>query len=436
MKFKKIIRTALTTTWHQQPANASLERWLQLCEDENWGNIPDKIHLIAQIFGSSWYFTRYIFYRGHEAAAIIDNADAQGLERQQIIDRFKSIKGSPDLEQQLDRLRVLKNELMLQILVCYISEQFNQQQTEQALTRLAEATLMAMMSVLNVDSESGEWCIAVLGMGRMAGGEMTFGSDLDLIFLYEEKSDEVSSALSRNIRLLLRILSSATPAGSLYDVDMRLRPHGTSGALLTSTNSFLQYHQSEREIWERQMMTRCRPVFDENDLGHAVLQKIIPNIYAEYDEKYLRNEIASMRARVQEEKGRPSGKFEVKRGKGGIMDIDFITHFLQLRHGYQNPDLQTGSTRTALSALRNQNIISSEIAEILLDAYDFLKKIETCIRLFDMKPISAFATDPAGHEPVARAMGFFENNNEFLDKYISVTESVRKSFIEIVGDPN
>src|SRR3972149_4196687 len=104
-------------------------------------------------------------------------------------------------------------------------------------------------------------------MRRLAPRELDFGSDLDLIFLYAEKSGGDAGGLMRQIRMLLRHIALPAPSGILYEIDMRLRPHGTSGTLISPVHYFIEYHTGKPAIWERQMMTRCRPVVDRQALG-------------------------------------------------------------------------------------------------------------------------------------------------------------------------
>lgn len=429
------ISSALSDAWHTQSAAASLERWSEVCQKEGWGEVPDNLPLLISVFGASWYFTRYIFYRGKQAALLLDSAAREDFSSGSMADKFSRLPACEDTQRRLEQLRLLKNEIMLQILACHLSGILDQKSTEQALTQLAEACLAAVLEIFELRSHADSR-LAVYGMGRMAGDEMTFGSDLDLIFLFENTSHDKIYELSRQVRLLLRHIASAGSAGSLYDVDMRLRPHGTSGALITSAASFIDYHQGDCEIWERQMMTRCRAVFDPHGLGGECLQKINGRIFADYEQDYLRREIVVMRKRVQDEKGTIRGKYEVKRGPGGIMDIDFLSHFLQLNHGRNFPELQTGSTRKVLRVLSGRKFIPARAAAELLHAYDFLKQVEASIRLFDMKPVSAFPRPTEQHLPVAAALGFpGRKAGQFTEKYRAITAMVREAFREIVGDP-
>lgn len=429
------ISAALEKAWHRQSAEASLERWHEVCRKEGWGDVPADLPLLINVFGASWYFTRYIFYRGKDAALLLDNVADADFSSEAIIRKFAQAHALVDVEQQLEKLRLLKNEVMLQILARHLSGQLDQVNTETALTRLANASLAAVLDVFDLRSNEDSR-IAVYGMGRMAGDEMTFGSDLDLIFLFENTSHDEIYNLSRKVRLLMRHIAAAGSAGTLYDIDMRLRPHGTSGALLTSAASFIEYHQAECEIWERQMMTRCRAVIDPHGLGRECLEKISPYVYADYDREFLRGEITTMRKRVENEKGRISGKHEVKRGPGGIMDIDFLTHFFQLGYSNNCPALKVCSTRAVLHMLAGNEYIKTKTVKKLVHAYDFLKRLESSIRLFDMKPVSAFPEQTEDHLAVAAAMGYFgDEAGKFTGEYRKVTAGVRETFREIVGDP-
>jgi len=270
-------------------------------------------------------------------------------------------------------------------------------------------------------------------MGRMAGGEMNFGSDLDLIFLYPGGSQELAYKISSFVRKLMRIIGLLSPAGLLYEVDMRLRPHGNSGLLVTKVQSFLDYHKGEREIWERQMMTRCRAVVDGANIANSTLAQIETSIYQKYDNQHLRTEISDMRQLVVDELGRKQGKYDLKRGAGGIMDIDFLTHYMQLLHGYEDASLRTSSTRKALRKLSEAGKIDKEVSKFLLEAYDYLKTIESHVRVFDMKSISTFPKDLDKNDGLVRSMNYQDDNVEhaagqFMDDYKNITKKTRNIF--------
>ena len=116
------------------------------------------------------------------------------------------------------------------------------------------------------------------------------------------------------------------------------------------------------------------------------------------------------------------------------MDIDFITHFFQLRYGIKEKVLQTASTRDAIRQLENSRYINNNDKKTLLDSYEFLKQAETALRLFDLKSVDSFPSDVNSNVSLAKAMGFGNNVDGFMDKYLEITAEVRQLFIKLVGD--
>ena len=428
--------TTLKKTWHQDVANSSLDRWLALCEKNQWGRCPENMDLLVSLFGASWYFTRFVFFRGRKIADLFDEPRTLDFTSTSLIDDFMKLLPEADQETQFETLKIAKNEIMLTILLAQLSESHRQEEIECALTRLAEASLFCAIQILAADDIEITDNISILAMGRMAGGEMNFGSDLDLIFLYPGGSQELSYKISSFVRKLMRIIGLLSPAGLLYEVDMRLRPHGNSGLLVTRVQSFVDYHKNEREIWERQMMTRCRAVVDGANIASSALAQIESSIYQKYDEQHLRAEIIAMRQLVVDELGSKQGKYDIKRGAGGIMDIDFLTHYLQLLHGYEDASLRTSSTRKALRKLSEAGKIDKEASKFLLEAYDYLKTIESHIRVFDMKSISTFPKDIDNNVGLVRSMNYQGDNfgnaaGQFIDDYKNITKKTRNIFNDI-----
>jgi len=430
------LQVAIARAWHQDVANSSLERWLALCEKNHWGRCPDNQDLLVSLFGASWYFTRFVFLRGRKTTVLFDEPRILNFTSKSLINDFMNKLPDADQEAQFETLKIAKNEIMLTILLAQLSGSHSQEEIECALTKLAEATLFCAIQILAADDVEIIDNIGILAMGRMAGDEMNFGSDLDLIFLYPGGSQEFSYKVSSFVRKLMRIIGLLSPAGLLYEVDMRLRPHGNSGLLVTKVQSFLDYHKGEREIWERQMMTRCRAVVDGGNIASSALAEIEPSIYQKYDDQHLRAEIIAMRQLVVDELGSKQGKYDLKRGAGGIMDIDFLTHYLQLLHGYEDASLRTSSTRKALRKLSEAGKINKEASKFLLESYDYLKTIESHIRVFDMKSISTFPKDLDKNVGLVRSMNYQDDNFEnaagqFMEDYKNITKKTRNIFNDI-----
>ncbi len=439
MQIDTATRSALNLAWDKEAAEMNMERWLSVCEAEGWGRCPENLPLLAGLFGASWYFTRFVFFRGNKLAKYFDQANKTDFSVETLRQWLLQDQTTEALDDELDGLRIAKNEVMLQILLGQLAATLDQEQIEQALSNLSEATLWSTVQILGADQNGPEAQIGILAMGRMAGREMNFGSDLDLIFLYPGESMDSSAIVSRQIQKLMRHIALLSPYGMLYEIDMRLRPHGTSGTLISSAPYFIQYHNEKRAIWERQMMTRCRAIIDADGMARRALEQISSSIYGEYDQEHLKAEIVHMRKRVQEELGSSKGNYEIKRGVGGIMDIDFLTHFLQLLHGKTHKGLQTANTRAALRQLGKVGIISEKVCNDLLSAYDFLKQIEGRLRVFDMKAISSFSQNVGDVHVLARAMGYLETDMDnaaerFLNDYLQATQAVRQYFVTTLGE--
>ena len=420
--------------WNRVQAEVSYTRWTELCEKEQWGDRPVDKNLIINIFGASWYFTRYIFFRGYEITELIDNYRDKPITADEMMRTLEVKAFKRNIELGLNILSSIKNQWMLLLLIRFLQGEMALAEVEKNLTLLAECVFTYMVKLVSGTNRQLFDNVAVLGMGRMAGHEMIFGSDLDLIFLYRPTSSGDTSQVARDLQGLMRHLARISPAGLLYEVDMRLRPHGTSGSLITSVDSFTDYHRSDRAIWERQMMTRCRPIYDPKNIGLEAMHSINDSIYGDYDGELLQDEIVKMRELIEETLGSPRHKHDIKRGKGGIMDIDFITHYLQLSNGKNHTELHTTSTRAALTNLSELKYIDADTAGYFLMAYNYLKKAEICMRLIDLKPSSTIPSDHKQNAVLSRGMGYADDQTEeFMTEFLEIREKVREAFTRLVG---
>jgi [glutamine synthetase] adenylyltransferase / [glutamine synthetase]-adenylyl-L-tyrosine phosphorylase len=437
MSYPPEIQRALSLTWHPDTAANSLERWLELSQQENWEMSAEALTLMTSLFGASWYFTRFCFYRGNKIIRLFDNEMQDASIVATSLDDLKQFSPDCSLDEAIEQLRIRKNEIMLSILLLHIGDVVDQAQAEVLLTRLAENVLSVMYRLFGLQQLETIQCI-VLAMGRFAGYEMNYGSDLDLIFIEKVLAPDSKEFIFNKIRKMLRYISTMDPSGALYEIDMRLRPHGSSGVLVTPLDSFLKFHQSEREIWERQMMTRCRIVVGDKQLSEQVNNEILNNVYGKYEASYLAKEIMKMRLLVEQELAGGKDQIELKRGKGGIMDIDFLAHFLQLAHGNNFPQLRNSSTRYVLKESSNLGLINEKIKKTLLNAYDFYKKSESALRVFDMKSISKVNKDPKSLLPLARALGFVDEDHDkavaqYQEKLMRYRDKVRSVFESVIN---
>ena len=278
----------------------------------------------------------------------------------------------------------------------------------------------------------------VLAMGKFGGREMNYASDVDIVFLYDEKTAEeclgecsdsdFGFLFSEIANKVLQVFNRFTPQGRLYEVDSRLRPGGRSGPIVSSLEAFQQYFASEgpAAVWERQALAKARVVFG----GEAVVQRVKSVVHAAvYDHCWKESdvkEIYSMRLRMEE----TAAKDNLKRGPGGVVDIEFLVQALQLIYGKNNVDLQTPNTLAGLDSLALSGIIKNEMAQSLRDAYDLLRKIEGRLRLLDVRLGHVFPNGNRERNQLANLLNR-ENGEALADEVFQTTTWVRSVFDKI-----
>lgn len=248
--------------------------------------------------------------------------------------------------------------------------------TDIAQTTLSMATRAAYQAVCeHLEKPKGRY--ALVAMGKFGGYELTYGSDLDLIFLIEFLEDqEFFVRLGQRIISLMGVI---TQDGYAYKVDMELRPSGRSGVLVSSLPSFQEYHETMAMLWEHQALIKARPVIGEENFQKTVAQKIHRIVYRQRPAS-IGSEIKRLRLRMEQELAheRP-GQFDVKVGRGGLVDIEFLVQYLQLCHGWNQPALQTTQTLEALSACEGLFLRAEEVSE-LNRAYFYYRGLESALR--------------------------------------------------------
>lgn len=276
-----------------------------------------------------------------------------------------------------------------------------------ALARVAEATIAVLSAATAAEFARAHGVVpdsrpVILGLGRLGGGALTHASDLDLVYLFSgdfARESDGARPLGGTLyyaRLAQRItvaLSTQTAAGALYDVDTRLRPSGTQGPIAVSLDSFARYQAHEAWTWEHMALCRARPVFGSAEDRAALAAIIAEVLSAPRDPETLRHDVLKMRAEMARHKP-PRGALDVKLLRGGLVDAEFIVHFLQLRRAMAlHPDL--GQAIDALAA-------AGHVPPELRAAHDLLTRLLVVVRL--VAPDGAYPP-PASRGIVAAACG-------------------------------
>jgi glutamate-ammonia-ligase adenylyltransferase len=295
------------------------------------------------------------------------------------------------LDEAIDRCRVVGRELAFRIGVRVLSETVSAVEAGIAFSELASVLIARLLAAVTkgIAEKHGHVPgarVAVMALGKLGGREMTAGSDLDLIVIYDAPDSVEASSGGRAVSVnqyfakltqrLVAALSSPTAEGVLYDVDLRLRPSGNKGPVATSLASFKTYHASSAWTWERLALTRARAVAGDASLAAELETVIATTLAAPRDMVQARADILDMR-RLMLKEHRPSGVWDIKRAFGGLVDIEFIAQFLQLMH----LAIRGQNTIAALAKLGEAGYLAADAAQALRQAAELYHRLTQVLRL-------------------------------------------------------
>lgn len=233
--------------------------------------------------------------------------------------------------------------------------------------------------------------LAVIGLGKLGGGELNVSSDIDIIYLYDDgdgrDTDDLIEYFTRLAERLTLFLTEATELGSLYRVDARLRADGASGPLVRSMRDYFRYLEMRGEAWERQMLLKARPVAGDVEAAGRFLRTLERFIFPAGITRSPNREIAALKDRIEARLvAEGSKKTHLKLTPGGIRDIEFIVQCLQLLMGGMHPEVRCAGTLPALDALRSCNALSAEEHRSLAEGYQFYRRIENALQWSELIP--------------------------------------------------
>ena len=258
--------------------------------------------------------------------------------------------------------------------------------------------------------------LIVFALGKLGGGELNFSSDIDLVYGYD--SDDLAEAsdgsrplaaepyFSRLGQQLARLLGEHTADGFCHRVDLRLRPYGSAGRSAWSLASMELYFQQEGRDWERYAWQKARPVAGDLDGGAAFLEVLRPFVYRRYLDFGALEGLRDMKAAVSAEVARRELADDIKRGPGGIREIEFLVQALQLIRGGREPALRRRGVLPALMALRQARHLEEEAAQALGSAYRFLRRLENRLQMLRDDQVHALPDDPLDQARIACGLGY------------------------------
>jgi glutamate-ammonia-ligase adenylyltransferase len=357
--------------------------------------------------------------------------------------------GLPVAERR-DALRHVKQAEELTVVWRYLLGVTGVDAYAREMTALAEATLAAgWLLVLGPlverhgvprDARGRFVSFAMVGMGKLGGRELTTGSDLDVFVVFgDEGRTDGAEAIDNHTfyaeatERLAGALGDITAAGVAFPVDLRLRPGSKGSGFASSVAALARYYEEHGDLWERQTLTRARILLGDRALARAVRRELRAIVYSGPLPRTGLKEIVAVRRRMETELGKETpGRFHVKYGKGGLVDVEFLAQALELVHGAERADVRRANTTAALSSLARAGALPAEAAEELVSHYRFLRRVSTALRLLGARPTDSF--ELAGPMParVATALGF-PSRQAFLEEYRKRVEAVRTRYREALA---
>ena len=345
---------------------------------------PNLVHLLALLFGTSEYLSRILIQHPGTLDGLIDRRSARRIKDRAALaeDLETALLNGTDPETRLELTRRFKNDELLRIGLYDLLGVLAFHEMEEQLTLLAE-TVMASTLALAVELVPGAARLPLLvaGLGKIGGRELSYGSDLDLIFVLGGGKGAAMETAVKVVQRFINFLSVPMSEGPGYDIDSRLRPSGTFGPLVVTPVSFARYHQTS-QLWERQALLKLRPLLGPASLGRRVKTLANRVVFGRPLPEDAARQIAKLKERMARERGRVRpGWISFKFSPGGLVEAEFLAQYLQLVHGAGAAGgVRSPSTRKALAALSRRGLGPAGLKDVA-EAYALLGRVSSRLRL-------------------------------------------------------
>jgi len=411
-------------------------------ESESIGVGRDELRLLVQLCGVSEFFgemiaTRPALTRSLQPRSAVSEEDIEELLRCETQNGFGA---------EMDALRRVWSRLFVRVGAGDAAGNLVLAETNRVLTQMAVTSLNASLQIAQrelsrLHHRPIDCRVAVLGLGRLGSGGIDYGSDLDVILIYDSTQPSPVAGLTheevyvRFAEILTTTLSNITREGHLYRVDLRLRPDGQKGALATGSQPFLSYVQKRASVWEWLAYVKLCAVAGDLELGSAVETKARNAIHSRastIDPSLLRTEARRVRDRLEKEKGsRRGGGLNIKHGTGGMLDVYFATRYLQLRDHVPD-DTEDRTTLHTLRRLQEVGSLGDSEIAALYEGYELLRAVDHQARLIVGRSANLPSPEQSAFEDIATRLNF-SSGGELSDRLNHHLTEIRAAYDRILG---
>lgn len=427
--------------------------WQQSCESSGIDStLPVQLPRVGKVWACSEFVARLCTRKPFLLKELFE----QGLETGSALSDFKTriqkaMSSAADTDESLMQvLRVQRQREMLRIawrdlegfatlhqVLCELSD-FAEAMVSVTLDHLYNKAIQVMGTPM---SEQGvPQTLLVLGMGKLGGHELNFSSDIDLIFAYAEDGHTRGGRHLTNhefflrlVRQLVKVLNETTQEGFVFRVDARLRPYGESGPLVMGFTAMEQYYQSQGRDWERYALIKARAICGDKKDIETLTAMLRPFVYRRYLDFSAFESIREMKLMIEAEVKRKGIQDNIKLGRGGIREIEFIGQTFQLLRGGRDVMLQTRGIMDALDMLGEMKLLAIDEVDQLKQAYHFLRRLENRIQMDRDRQVHNLPDDEVGRQKLSLAMGV-EHWDELNEQIKIHRENVDTIFQGIVSN--
>jgi glutamate-ammonia-ligase adenylyltransferase len=460
-------RVAAAIAASPDPASAT-NNWLRFVEGVGGRSFyfgllldrPELVPRLVNLFAMSRFLSDVIARAPGLIEPVFDDpshflATRDELERAFAQLRAERARGdAADEEAALAAMRLFQQRELVNIGLLDLSGKITLAEVEAALSDVAEVCIAAGLEVARAQlaraAKSAHETIMrgeflIVGMGKLGSRELGYGSDLDVIFLYDlldAAEGDVALAQEPFVRLAQKFswaLQTRTGEGICYEVDAQLRPSGNQGVLVTSLAGFARHHEGHAQLWERQALLRARPVAGSAPLA-ARFDALRARLLARPLPEGAAAEIDRVRRRVESELAQESAqRRNLKLGRGGLFDVETIVQLLALRHGAAHPELlEVATTAALIERCAELGLITPAQAKPLREGWAFLARLASRLRIALNRSIADLGADRADLDGVARSLGYAASQRTgtsrvpLLDDYARHTDAIRRVYEEVL----
>lgn len=406
--------------------------------------------LLCILFGSSDYLSDILIKQPALIDTLLNSESIYRYKPQEKIaeELQRGLGMHTGLDEKKLFLRRFKQGEELRIGVRYLIKEADLTGTLSDLSHLADVFLQAIFFIAwdELKPKTEIPCkLAIMGMGKLGGKELNFGSDLDIVFVYDEPEncelpqEEILTLYISVAQKISQLASEMTSAGYAYKIDTDLRPEGSKGVLILSVQGYQDYFNSRARVWEQQSLTRARFVAGDPDVGEKFLKVAHAFVYRPKFDYGSLIEISRLRERMEMELAQESRKGKnVKLGYGGLADIEFAAQILQMMHGFRHPRLRITNMTELLKQMASYGIVDQAELEQVGKYYLYLRNIECVLRISGRQSTNYLPAETESLVSVAKMLRYGEGDKEELARklkndYETTTQAVRSFYRKIIG---